>query len=94
MYDQINEDVLPNFDDFFTTSENQHPYITRSRKNTIIKTLSNSATYGLNSVKHRATSKWNGITRTINTTDKNNLISRTAFVKSLKEHILILKSII
>ena len=94
MYDQINEDVLPNFDDFFTISENQHPYITRSRKNTIIKTLSNSATYGLNSVKHRATSKWNGITRTINTIDKNNLISRTAFVKSLKEHVLILKSII
>ena len=55
--------------------------------NTIIKTLSNSTTYGLNSVKHKAVSEWNEITRTINTIDQNNLISRIKFVKSLKEHI-------
>ena len=77
-----------NFDDFFTTSENQHSYNRRGRKNnTIIKTLSNSTTYGLNSVRHRAASKWNEITRAINTIEKN-LISRIEFVKSLKEHIL------
>ena len=50
VYDQINEDMPSNFEDFFTTSENQHPYNTRGRKNnTIIKTLSSSTTYGLNS---------------------------------------------
>ena len=88
-YDQSNEDMLSNFDNFFTTSENQHPYNTRGRKyNTIIKTLSNSTTYVLNSLRHRAASEWNEITRTINTRDQNNLISRTKFVKSLKEHIL------
>ena len=27
IYDQINEDMPSNFEDFFTTSENQHPYI-------------------------------------------------------------------
>ena len=26
VYDQINEDMPSNFDDFFVTSENQHPY--------------------------------------------------------------------
>ena len=42
-YDQINEDMSFNFDNFFIISENQHPYNTRDRKNnTIIKTLSNS----------------------------------------------------
>ena len=53
--DQINEDMLYNFDDFFTTLENLHSYNTRTRKNnTIIKTLPNSRTYGLYSVRHRA----------------------------------------
>ena len=88
VYDQINEDMPSYFDHFFTTSENQHPCNTRDRKtNTIIKTLSNSTTYGLNSVKHKAVSEWNEITRTINTIDQNNLISRIKFVKFLKEHI-------
>ena len=89
VYDQTNEDMPSNVEDFFPTSENQHPYNTRGRKsNTIIKTLSNSTTYCLNSVRHRAVSEWNEITKTINTIDQNNLISRTKFVKSLKEHIL------
>ena len=89
VYDQIHEDMPSNFEDFFTTSENQHPYNTRDEKNnTIIKKISNSTTYGLNSVRHRATSKWNKITSTINTIDQNNLFSRTKFVKSPKEHIL------
>ena len=89
VYDQINEDMPSNFDHFFTTSKNQHPYNTSGRKNnTIIKTLSNSTTFGLNSVRHRAASKWNEITRTMNTIDQNNLISSIKFVKSLKEHIL------
>ena len=68
VYDQINEDMPSNFDNFFSTSKNQHPYNTRCRKNnTIIKTLSNSTTYGLNFVRHRAASEWNELTRTINT---------------------------
>ena len=50
VYDQINEDMPSNFEDFFTTSENQHPYNTQRRKNnTTIKTLSSSTTHGLNS---------------------------------------------
>ena len=32
VYDQINENVQSNFEGFFTTSENQHPYNTRGRK--------------------------------------------------------------
>ena len=88
VYDQINEDMPFNFEEFFSTSENQHPYNTRGRKNnTIMKTLPNSTTYVLNSVRHRAVSKWNETTKTINTIDQNNLISKTKFVKSLKEHI-------
>ena len=57
VYDQINEDMPSNFEDFFTTSENKHPC------NTIIKTLSNSTTYGLNCVRHRAASEWNEINK-------------------------------
>ena len=60
VYDQINEDMPTNIDNFFTTSENQHPCNTRGRKNnTIIKTLSNPTTYCLNSVRQGATSEWN-----------------------------------
>ena len=89
VYDQINEDMPFSFEDLFSTSENQHSYNTRGRKNnTIVKTLPNSTTYFLNSVRHRAASKWNEIIKTINTIDQNNLISKTKFVKSLKEHIL------
>ena len=36
VYDQINEDMPTNIDNFFTTSENQHPYNTRGRKNNTI----------------------------------------------------------
>ena len=32
VYDQINEDMLYNFDEFFTTLENLHSYNTRTRK--------------------------------------------------------------
>ena len=47
--------MLYNFDEFFTTLENLHSYNIRTRKNnTIIKTLPNSRTYGLYSVRHRA----------------------------------------
>ena len=68
VYDQINEDMLYNFDDFFTTLENLHSYNIRTRKNnTIIKTLPNSRTYGLYSVRHRAITEQSEITRTINT---------------------------
>ena len=88
-YDQINQDMPSNFDHFFTTSKKKHPCNTRGRKsNTTIKTLSNSTNYGLNSVRHRATPEQNEITRTIDTIDQNNPISRTEFVKSLKEHIV------
>ena len=68
VYDQINQDMPSNFEDFFTSS--------------------NSTIYGLNSVRHRAAFEWNEITKTINTIDQNNLISRTKFIKTLKELIL------
>ena len=32
VYDQINEDISSNLDNFFTTSENQFSYNTRGRK--------------------------------------------------------------
>ena len=88
VYDQINEDMSSNVNSFFTTLENQRSYNTMDKRNVIIKTLPNSTTYGLNSVRRRATSEWNEITRTVNTIDQNNLISRIKFVNSLKEHIL------
>ena len=72
-----------------TSAYNQHAYNARGRKNhAIIKTSPKSTAYGLNSVKHKAASKWNKITRHINTIEKNKLISRTIFKKSLKEYLL------
>ena len=57
VYDQIAEGLPSSFNNFFTTAENQHLYNTRGRSNnSIIKTISKSTTYGLNSVKHRAAS--------------------------------------
>ena len=47
-----------------------------------------STTYGQNSVKHKATSEWNEVTRHINTIEKNKLISKTKFIKSYKEYII------
>ena len=42
VYDQINEDMSSNFDNFFTFSENQHPHNTRGGK--IILLLKNYLT--------------------------------------------------
>ena len=45
VYDQINDDIPSNFDDFFITLENQYSYNISGRKNnTIIKTLPSSTT--------------------------------------------------
>ena len=50
VHDQLNENVPESFSNFFTTAPAQHNYNTRgSRKNTIIKSITNSVTYGLNS---------------------------------------------
>ena len=88
VYDQITERLPSSFKNFFTTAENQHLYNTRGRRNnTIIKTTSKSTTYGLNSVKHKAASEWNEVTKHINTTEKNGPIPRTKFITSLKEYI-------
>ena len=81
-YDQINENLPENFKDFFLTAENQHNYDTRGTTNkTIIKTTTNSITYGINSVQYRVASEWNQISKNLNTEDKSQLI------KSLREYI-------
>ena len=60
----------------------QHNYNNRgSPNNSIIKSITNSVTYGLTSVKHRAASDWKAIIKHINTTG----IDRQDLMKSLKE---------
>ena len=81
-HNQIHEHLPENFKDFFQTAANQHNYNTRGTTNkTIIKTTINSTTYGLNSIKNRAASDWNQISKNLNTADKPQLI------KSLREYI-------
>ena len=81
-YNQLNKNLFENFKDFFQTAANQHNYNTRGTTNkTIIKTTINSETYGINSVKNRAASDWNHISKNLNTEDKSQLI------KSLREYI-------
>ena len=71
-----------NFKDFFQTAANQHNYKTRGTTNkTIIKTTINSITYDLNSIKNRAASDWNQLSKNLNTEDKPQLI------KSLRKYI-------
>ena len=68
VHDQLNENLPESFSNVFTTTPAQHNYNTRSsRNNTIIKSITNSVTYGLNSVKHRPASDWNAMTKHINT---------------------------
>ena len=81
-YDQINENLPENFKDFFLLTETQHNYNTRGTANkTILKTTINSTTYGLNSVKYRAATEWNKLSKHLNTEDKSQVI------ESLKEQI-------
>ena len=66
------------------TAPAQHNYNTRgSRNNTIIKSITHPIIYGLNSVKHRATSDRNAMIKDINTIG----IDRQDLMKSLKERI-------
>ena len=82
VHDQLNENLPKSFNKFFTTAPAQHNYNTRgSHNNTIIKSITNSVIYGLNSVKHRATSDWNAMIKDINTT----CTDRQDLMKSLKE---------
>ena len=49
------------------TAPAQHNYNTRgSHNNSIIKSITNSVIYGLDSVKHRGASDWNAMTKDIN----------------------------
>ena len=81
-HNQINENFPENFKGFFQTAANQHIYNTRGTTNkTITKTTIDSTTYGLNSIKNRAASDWNQISKNLNTEDKPQLI------KSLREYI-------
>ena len=83
-HNQMRENLPENFKDFSQTAANQHNYNTRGTTNkTIIKTIikTNSKTYGLNSIKNRAASDWNQISKNLNIADKPQLI------KSLREYI-------
>ena len=82
VHDQLNENLPECFSNFFMTAPAQHNYNTRGIcSNSIIKSITNSVTYGLNSVKHRAASDWNAIIKHINTIG----IDRHDLMKSLKE---------
>ena len=84
LHDQPNENLPKSFSKLFTTAPAQHNYNIRgSCNNTIIKSITNSVIYGLNSVKHRATSDWNAMIKDINTLG----IDRQDLMKSLKERI-------
>ena len=81
-HNKTNENLPENLKDFFQTAAKQHNYNTRGTTNkTIIKTTINSTTYGLNSIKNRAASDWNQISKNLNTEDEPQLI------KSLREYI-------
>ena len=88
VHDQINEKLPNTFAEYFITASNQHRYNTRGSKyKTIIKTINNSTTYGLNSIKQRAASDWNEVMKQINTLDNGSFVSRTKFAKLYKENI-------
>ena len=60
--------ICQKFQRLLTTAPAQHNYNTRgSRNNTIIKSITNSVTYGLNFVKYRDASDWNAMIKHINT---------------------------
>ena len=73
VHDQLNENLPESFSNFFMTAP-------AHRNNSIIKSTTNSVTYGLNSVKHRAASDWNAIIKHVNTIG----IDRQDLMKSLK----------
>ena len=73
--------ICQKFQRLLTTAPAQHNSNTRgSRNNTIIKSITNSVTYGLNFVKYRDASDWNAMIKHINTIG----IDRQDLVKFLK----------
>ena len=63
VYDQFH-DNLGNSKYFFITAENELNYNIREKENqTLIKTTMNTTTYGLYSIKHRAASDQNKISK-------------------------------
>ena len=82
VHNQLNENLPESLNNFFTTAPAQHYYNTRgSRRNTIMKAITKSVTYGLIPVKNGAVSDWNAIIKHINTIG----IDRQDLMKSLKE---------
>ena len=62
VHGQLNENLPESFSNFFMTAPAQHNDNTRGGcNNSIMKSITNLVTYGLNSVKHRAGSDWNAI---------------------------------
>ena len=92
VHDQLNEDLPKSFNKFFMTAQAQQNYNARgSRNNTIIKSITNSVIYGLNSVKHRAASDWNAMIKDINIIgiDRQDLMkSLTTLISKRASHIL------
>ena len=82
LHDQLNENLPESFSNFFMTAPAHHNDNTRGGcNNSIMKSITNLITYGLNSVKHRAGSDWNAII-------KHRIgIDRQDLMKSLKERI-------
>ena len=86
VHDQRNGNLPESFSNFFTTAPAQHNSNTRgSCNNTILKSITNSVTYGMNSVEDRAASDWNAIIKHINAIG----IDRQDLMKSLKKRIFV-----
>ena len=84
VHDQINEKLPNTIVEYFIIASNQHSYNTRGSKyKTIINSISNSTTCGLQSIKCRAALDWNEVTKQI-TLDNGSFVSRTKFAKSYK----------
>ena len=62
IYDHLKDTLPNNFSDYFKTIKDQHNYNTRSRTNNkIVKENVRTKSYGLNSIKFKATSDWNNM---------------------------------
>ena len=85
VHDQINEKLPKTFAEYFIIALNQHGYHTRGSKHkTVIETIKNSTTYGLNSIKNRTASDWNEVTKQINKLDNGSFVFRRKLAKSYK----------
>ena len=84
LYNQLNQNLLNNFKEYFITTSAQHDCNTRGNDNqTIRKITMNIAPYGLHSNKYVVVSDWNNVSK--DTVSK--ISQRSELEQSLKEQI-------